>query len=156
MRAEPVKLGIIGCGNISDAYLNGAARSDLVTVAAVADLVPEVACTKAAAHGGRAEGVEALLADTEIAIVINLTIPAVHAEVSLQAIEAGKHVYSEKPLAINLEDGQRIMQAADEKGAGAGHCPLLLGRGVGRGRAARSGRNAARDRNPFSNRHSQV
>ncbi|GAB5376764.1 MAG: Gfo/Idh/MocA family oxidoreductase [Acuticoccus sp.] len=130
MSAEPVKIGIIGCGNICDAYLNGAARSDLVAVAAVADLVPEVARTKAAAHGVRAEPVEALLADAEIAIVINLTIPAAHAEINAAILAAGKHAYTEKPFAITYAEARATMDAANAAGLRVGCAPdTFLGAG---------------------------
>src|SRR5690606_4403195 len=96
---EQVKRGILGCGNISDAYLRGAARSNLVAIKAEADLVPEAAATRAQEYGVAAVPFEEMLDDPEIAIVINLTVPLAHAETSHRAIEAGKHVYSEKPLA---------------------------------------------------------
>lgn len=95
----PVTLGIIGCGNISDAYFRGAAGSSLVRVKACADLRREAAEAKAQQYGVTALSVDELLADPEIEIVINLTVPLAHAAVGLQIIAAGKHVYLEKPLA---------------------------------------------------------
>jgi len=123
-------IGIIGCGNISDAYLKGAARSDLIEVRAVADLDAEVASAKAAAYGVRATTVDELLADDDIEIVINITVPLAHAEVSKAIIASGKHVYSEKPLAATLSDGRAIVTAADVAGIRLGCAPdTFLGAG---------------------------
>lgn len=109
---DQVKLGIVGCGNISDAYLRGAARSELVAVKAVTDLVPELAAKRARGYGVAALSFEDLLADPEIAIVINLTVPLAHAETSHRAIEAGKHVYSEKPLTLSIGDAKALQRIA--------------------------------------------
>ena len=103
-------IGIIGCGNICDAYLLGAARSNLIRVKACADLRLEAAQAKAAQHGVLAMPVQQLLADPEISIVVNLTVPMAHAEVSQQILSAGKHAYSEKPLAANFADGAGLME----------------------------------------------
>jgi predicted dehydrogenase len=120
---QPVKLGIVGCGVISDAYLKGASRSRLVAVKSCTDLVPEAAAAKAAAHGILAVGIEAMLADPEIEIVLNLTVPLAHAEVSLRAVEAGKHVYSEKPIATTFSEGRELTAAARAKGVRLGAAP---------------------------------
>ncbi len=126
----PVKLGIIGCGVISDAYLKGAGRSKLVAVKACADLLPAAAAAKAADYGIEAVAIDALLDDPEIEIVINLTVPLAHAEVSLRAVEAGKHVYSEKPIAATLTEGRELAAAARAKGVRLGSAPdTFLGAG---------------------------
>ena len=127
---QPVKLGIIGSGVISDAYLKGAARSKLIAVKACTDLMPEAAAAKAAAYGVAAVGIEEMLADPEIEIVINLTVPLAHAEVSLRAIDAGKHVYSEKPIAATFAEGRGLTAAARAKGVRLGAAPdTFLGAG---------------------------
>ena len=120
---EQVRLGIIGCGNISDAYLKGAARSRLVAVKSVADLVPEAAARRAQEHEVEAVPVERMLTDPEITIVINLTVPLAHAETSRQAIAAGKHVYSEKPLAATFAEGRELAEAARVQGVRLGSAP---------------------------------
>jgi predicted dehydrogenase len=120
---QPVKLGIIGCGVISDAYLKGAGRSKLVAVKSCTDLLPATAAAKAANYDIAAVGIEELLADPEIEIVINLTVPLAHAEVSLRAVAAGKHVYSEKPIATTLAEGQKLTAAARAKGVRLGAAP---------------------------------
>lgn len=123
-------IGIIGCGNISDAYLKGAARSDLIAVKAVADLDVDAAATKASTYGVDAMTVEQLLADSEIDIVINITVPLAHAKVSHTIIDAGKHVYSEKPLAVTLDEGRALIAAANAAGVRLGCAPdTFLGAG---------------------------
>jgi predicted dehydrogenase len=118
------KVGIIGVGNISPAYINGCRAFDILELVACADLDLDRARKVAQEYQiPRALTVEQLLADPEIDLVINLTIPAAHAEVSLRAIAAGKHVYSEKPLAAVLDDGRRILEAAKARGVLVGCAP---------------------------------
>ncbi|MCL4218214.1 MAG: Gfo/Idh/MocA family oxidoreductase, partial [Candidatus Hydrogenedentes bacterium] len=97
----PVKVGIIGCGNISDIYCQAGKTFEAIDIVACADLLPERAEAKALEHGiTKALTPEALLADPEVEIVVNLTIPIAHGAVALAALDAGKHVYNEKPLAV--------------------------------------------------------
>jgi predicted dehydrogenase len=125
-----IDIGIIGCGNISHSYLKGAARSELIRVKAVADLRMEAAEAKAAEYGVQAVTVERLLADPDIQIVLNLTIPLAHAPVSLQIVEAAKHVYSEKPLGSRHAEAEALMLAAAAKGVRVGCAPdTFLGAG---------------------------
>jgi predicted dehydrogenase len=120
---EPTIIGIIGCGNISDAYLRGAARSQLIRVKSCADLNAEAAEAKAKEYGIAAVAVDVLLADPDLEIVINLTVPLAHGPVSRQIITAGKHVYSEKPLAARFTEGQALMLAAAGRGVRVGCAP---------------------------------
>ena len=127
-----IKAGIIGCGNISGIYLTNLKKMfrniDLV---ACADMVPEKAQAKAAEHDIAPVSVEALLADPDISIVVNLTIPKAHAAVTLAALDAGKHVYLEKPFAITREDGLAMLGRAREKGLRIGCAPdTFLGGGL--------------------------
>lgn len=126
------RVGIIGCGNISSAYINGCRAFEHLAVVAVADLAMEAARAKAAEHAiPSVYTVEELLADPAIDIVVNLTVPTAHAAVSLAAIAAGKHVYSEKPLAITREDGRAILDAAAARGVRVGCAPdTFLGGGL--------------------------
>ncbi len=118
------QLGIIGCGNISNAYIDGCRQFDHLRVVAVADIAPEAAQAKAAEHDLACAGsVEALLADPDIDLVINLTTPAAHAAVSLAVLAGGKHVYSEKPLAVERADGRAILAAAAARGLRVGGAP---------------------------------
>ncbi len=128
-----VKVGIVGCGNISSIYLqNLNQRFKTVEVNAVADLVPERAKAQADQyHVPRVLETQALIADPDIDIVLNLTIPKAHADVCRQALMAGKHTYVEKPLSISLEDGMMLAQLAEEKNLLLGGAPdTFMGAGI--------------------------
>jgi len=124
MSAGLVKTGVIGCGNISSAYLEIQKQFAILDVVAVADLDMDRARRRADEFDvPRACSVAELLGDDEIRIVLNLTTPTAHTEVNLAAIEAGKHVYTEKPLAVNLEDGRKVLDAAAAAGLLVGSAP---------------------------------
>ena len=116
-------VGIIGCGNISAAYLRLAPLFKGVEIRAVADLNMEAAEARAAEFGVRAETVDALLEAGDIDIVVNLTIPAAHFEVSSKCLASGKHVYSEKPFVLTLEEGAEIKRLAEARGLRVGSAP---------------------------------
>lgn len=125
-----MKIGIIGCGSISGAYFGGAQKTDALEVKSCADIRMEAAQNAAERYGCQAVTVDDLLADPEIELVVNLTVPRAHVEVGLQALEAGKHVYSEKPLGVSFEEGQKLIQLAAEKGLRVGCAPdTFLGAG---------------------------
>ena len=88
---KKVKVGIIGCGHISNAYFNAAKRFDILDVVACADINPAAAKAKGEEHKVKAVTVNKLLADPNIEIVVNLTIPKAHAEIALRTLEHGKH-----------------------------------------------------------------
>lgn len=122
------RIGIVGCGNISDIYIRNLRRFGAVRLAACADVHHELARSKAELNGIAAIGVDELVASGDVDIILNLTPPAVHAEVSLRCLAAGKHVYSEKPLATTLADGQAIVALAESKGLRVGVAPdTILG-----------------------------
>lgn len=128
-----VKIGVVGCGYISGIYLkNLTTVFDITEVVACSDIIPERARMKAEEFGiPKACSVDELLNDPEIDIVLNLTIPAAHAEVNLAALDAGKNVYVEKPLAITREDGKKIVEKARQKGLLVGCAPdTFLGGGL--------------------------
>ncbi|PWU70165.1 Gfo/Idh/MocA family protein [Gracilibacillus dipsosauri] len=127
-----LNVGIIGCGNISRIYLENAKRFKNYTIQAVADLVLDRAKSHAAEYGvPKAYTTEELLLDPEIDFVINLTIPAVHAEIAIKALENGKHVYGEKPLAVTREEANKMLELAKEKGLYIGNAPdTFLGGGI--------------------------
>jgi predicted dehydrogenase len=116
-------IGIIGCGNISTTYLGLAPLFKGLKVLAVADMNMDVAKARAAEFKVQAQTVEALLANPEIGLVINLTIPAAHYEISRAAVEAGKHVYSEKPVVLSLAEGVALRDLAAAKGVRIGSAP---------------------------------
>lgn len=132
MAIDKTKVGIIGCGNISRAYFTGLGFFPHLEIAACADLNVDLAKEKAAEwHVPRGCSVDELLADPDIEVVVNLTIPAAHAPVDLQILEAGKHPYSEKPFAVEREDGKKVLAAAAEKGLRTGCAPdTFLGGGI--------------------------
>ena len=128
---QTLNVGLIGTGNIAPAYIRGCAPFDVIQLTACADILEDRAQDFAAEHGLIAYSVDDLLKRDDIDILINLTIPAAHAEVSLQIIEAGKHAYSEKPLAMNRDDGEKIVNAARAAGLRIGCAPdTFLGGGV--------------------------
>ncbi len=116
-------VGVIGCGVISEIYLKNAHLFPQIEMRAVADLRPDAARARAEQFGVDAQTPEALLARDDIDIVLNLTIPAAHADVGLAAIAAGKHVYSEKPLTGTLEQAQHLTEAAAAAGVRLGCAP---------------------------------
>jgi len=129
---QKVRVGIIGCGNISPIYCKAGSRFDILDIVACADLVMERAQARAAEFGiPKACTVEELLADPEIEIVVNITIPRAHAEVAHRVVQAGKSVYNEKPLTITREEGQKLLQMARQAGVLVGGAPdTFLGGGI--------------------------
>ncbi len=129
--ANALKVGLIGCGNICNQYFAGLKKFAITDLVACADLDFSRAEAKAAEHGVKPYTVEGLLADKEIDIVINLTIPAAHAPVNLAILEAGKHAYTEKPFCLSLEDGKAVIAKAAAKGLRTGCAPdTFLGGGI--------------------------
>ena len=118
-----VGIGVIGCGVISGAYLKAAQGFPILDIRGLADAVPAAAEARAKEFGLRAVSVDALLADPTIEIVLNLTVPKAHVEVGLQALDAGKHVYSEKPLGVRFKDGKKLVDRAAKKGLRVGSAP---------------------------------
>ena len=110
---KKMKIGVIGCGDISSTYLEGFKKSDLLEVTACADLRVDRARAQAAAFGaGRGCSVDELLGDPEIELVVNLTVPRAHAQVAHRILESGKHAYNEKPLATDRDAAQCLMREA--------------------------------------------
>lgn len=120
---KPVGIGIIGCGNISSAYLKAMASFPILNVVGLADLKEELARARGAEFNIPATNVAALLADPNVEIIVNLTIPKAHVAVGLQALDAGKHTYSEKPLGINFAEGQKFAKTAKAKNLLIGAAP---------------------------------
>ncbi len=128
---DKMKIGIIGCGSISGAYFNGAKNTDVLEILACADLQQEAAQKRADEFNCRAMSVKELLAMPEIELVVNLTIPQAHVEVGLRVIAAGKHIYSEKPFAVDLESAKQLRKSGQESGLRVGCAPdTFLGAGI--------------------------
>ena len=109
---EKIRIGVIGIGDISDVYLNNLKKYDAVEVIACASRGLEKAQRKAAQHGiakAYASGAE-VIADPEVDVILNLTTPQAHFEYNLAALKAGKHVYSEKPLAMTFAEGRQLAE----------------------------------------------
>jgi predicted dehydrogenase len=134
---KPLRVGVVGAGNISRAYLGTLPTLSNVEVTAVADLVTDRAEAAAATvDGARALPVDGLLAADDVDLVLNLTIPAAHAEVAHAAIASGKHVYGEKPLAASTGAARSVLDAAADAGVRVGCAPdTVLGTGVQTARA---------------------
>ena len=118
-----LRLGLIGAGNISASYLGRAPHFAGIRFVAVADMNHAAAEARATEYGIEARGVDALLASPDIDLIVNLTIPAAHFEISKRALQAGKHVYSEKPYVLTLEEGRELARIAAERGLRIGSAP---------------------------------
>ncbi|MFC3499712.1 Gfo/Idh/MocA family protein [Micromonospora krabiensis] len=138
---DPHRVGVVGLGVISRAYLDTLANHPAVSIAALADLdATRSAAVAATIPGAEAVSVDGLLARPDVQTVLNLTIPAAHADISLRAIEAGKNVYVEKPLAVAFPDGHSILERAASAGVRVGCAPdTVLGTGTQTARAAIDG-----------------
>jgi predicted dehydrogenase len=125
------RIGLVGSGYIADIYLRNAALFRDIRFTACADMRPEAAEARATQYGLAALSAQELYDSDEVDIVLNLTNPEAHAAVSLAALSSGKHVYTEKPLATTLEDGQAIVAAAANAGLRVGSAPdTVLGVGL--------------------------
>ena len=117
-------VGLLGCGDICDIYFKNCLSSEILNMAACASLHEEKAHRKAQEYNiPKACSIDDLINDPQIDIILNLTVPEVHGKFNLAALEAGKHVYSEKPLAAIPEDGQKIIALAKSKGLKVGCAP---------------------------------
>lgn len=119
-----LKIGLIGCGNISDVYIQNSKKWPVMEIVACADKIMERAKEKAKQYSiAKACSVKEIMEDPNINVVLNLTTPQSHAEICLAALKAGKHAYTEKPLAINLEDGRELVEFGKSKNLLVGSAP---------------------------------
>jgi predicted dehydrogenase len=132
MSRSKVRVGVVGCGNISSTYLRVGPTFEALEFVACADMVEERARARAAEFNiPKAYGVADLLADPDVELVLNLTTPQAHAEIGMAALNAGKHVYNEKPLAVSRADGRRLVELARERGLLLGAAPdTFMGAGI--------------------------
>jgi predicted dehydrogenase len=128
----PVGVGVIGAGVIAGTYLENMNAFPDVVVHAVGDLQPQAAQARAEEYGVLAAGTpDVVLTHPDVEIVVNLTIPAAHVDVALAAVAAGKHVWSEKPLALERDGGAKLLAAASAAGVRLGCAPdTFLGAGL--------------------------
>lgn len=132
----PLNIGVVGVGTISRQYFDQFPALPNLRLRAVADIDIDRAGAVAAEHGVEALTVDALLAHPGIDAVLNLTIPQAHAEIAVRALEAGKHVYGEKPLALDTAEARLVLERADALGLRVGCAPdTVLGTGIQTARA---------------------
>lgn len=124
MNEKPMKSAVVGCGAISDIYLtNMINRFDILEVAACCARNPEHAARKAQQYGIKASTYEEILADESIELIVNLTPAPAHYEIIKKALEAGKHVYTEKSMTVSLEEAAELVRLSEEKGLYLGSAP---------------------------------
>ncbi|MGF3056976.1 Gfo/Idh/MocA family protein [Microbacterium sp. YY-01] len=138
MSQAAVGVGFIGTGMISDTYLENLTAFPDIRVVILGDLDTERAAAQAAKHGVAQSGTpDDVLAHPDVEIVVNLTIPAAHVPVSLAALAAGKHVWSEKPIGVDREEAKKLLEAAAAAGKRVGIAPdTVLGPGLQTARRA--------------------
>jgi len=131
-RRGPVGVAVIGAGNISKQYLDNLTVFPDVKVHVIADLFEDAAAARAKEYGiAQSGGVDAALNHPDVEIIVNLTIPAAHVEVATAAVNAGKHVWTEKPFSLDRESGLGLLKAADAAGLRLGTAPdTFLGAGL--------------------------
>lgn len=128
---QALRVGIVGVGNISGIYLKNLGRFRSTEIIAVADLDFERAQSVASEHGVKALPTEELLNSPDVELVLNLTVPKAHGPVAIAAVKAGKHTYSEKPLASELANAHELLAAAKESGVMVGGAPdTFMGGGI--------------------------
>ena len=118
-----LNVGLIGCGNISAAYLRLAPNFKNIRFVAVSDMNEDAALARAKEFGLKARTVSDLLASDDIDVIVNLTIPDAHYDVTKRILDAGKHAYSEKPLVLTLKQGKSLADLAAAKGLRVGSAP---------------------------------
>jgi len=118
-----MNIGIIGCGNISSVYFNAHKLYNNFKVIACADIDEAVAKKSASEFDVSFQTVDQILSNPDIDIILNLTIPSAHKEIIIKTLNSGKHSFSEKPLAINFEEGREIYTLAKEKNLYVGCAP---------------------------------
>ena len=118
-----MRVGIIGCGNISETYFECQNLFNNFNVVACADINIEAAKNSAEKYNVKAFSVDDILANDDIDVIINLTIPSAHKEIIMKSLNAGKHCFSEKPLAMNFNEGLEISELASSKNLYVGCAP---------------------------------
>ena len=125
------KIGLIGCGHIAETYFRAEKYFNNIKIIKCADINEKASKRCALNFGIKSVTVNELFKDKEIEIILNLTIPKAHYQISKKALINGKHVYSEKPLAINLNDGKKLLKISKKKKLYLGSAPdTFLGGGI--------------------------
>ena len=125
------KVGLIGCGHISETYFRAEKYFNNIKIVKCADINHANALKCAKTYKIKALSVKDILKDQEVEIILNLTIPKAHYQVAKKSLLNGKHVYSEKPMAINFKDGLDLVKIAKKKKLYIGNAPdTFLGGGI--------------------------
>jgi predicted dehydrogenase len=126
-----MNVGIIGCGEISRFYIDSCKKFNNLNIFACADIIEEKAEAISKEFCLKAYSINHLLGDPQIDVILNLTVPQAHAKVGLAALEAGKHLYNEKPLAFKCDDAKKMLNIAEKKRLLIGCAPdTFLGGGL--------------------------
>jgi predicted dehydrogenase len=129
--AQPMRVALVGCGHISAQYLASLRRLPNLRLVSVTDPLADAAERVAAEHGVPARSLHDVLADPDVEVILNLTPPQVHAPLTVQALDAGKHVYLEKPFAVTSVEAETMLAAAAVSGRRIGSAPdTVLGTGI--------------------------
>ena len=110
-----IGVGVIGCGVISRAYMTAMQRFPQIELRAVADMRTAPAEARGKEFNIPAMRVDQLLKRDDVEIVVNLTVPLAHTDVSRAVLNAGKHVHSEKPLGVDVAEARKLMELAEQK-----------------------------------------
>lgn len=125
MENKKLKAAIVGCGNIATRYAQQISSYENLELTGFTDVIPERAVEFAGEYGGQAyASLEEILADEAVDIIVNLTIHHAHVEVITKSLEAGKHVHTEKPLAMTYEEAQALVKLAEDKGLRLSSAPI--------------------------------
>jgi len=123
-------IGLIGCGNIAETYFRSQDYFNNINFIACADKFPEAAKKCAEQYKIKSLTVDEILNDSDVDVILNLTIPQAHYEISKLALESGKHVYSEKPMSIKYDEAKELVDLANKKNLYIGNAPdTFLGGG---------------------------
>lgn len=123
MKKKTIGIGVVGCGNIAMTYMRNAALFDGIELCGCADISRDAARGRADEYGIRAMSVDELCAASDVDLVLNLTVPAAHFDVTMSALSAGKHVFTEKPLAVTAAQGRRLVAEAESRNLKLGSAP---------------------------------
>ena len=124
-------VGLVGCGHISETYFRAEEYFNNIKIIKCADINNEAAEKCAKENGIKSSNIDDIFKDKDVEIILNLTIPKAHFEVSKKALLAGKHSYSEKPLCINFDDGKKLLELSEKNNLYLGSAPdTVLGAGI--------------------------
>jgi len=125
------KVGLVGCGHISETYIRAQGYFNNIEIIKCADINNEAAEKCAKTYDIKSSNINDIFKDKDIEIILNLTIPKAHFEVSKRTLLSGKHSYSEKPLCINFEDGKKLLELSKKNNLYLGSAPdTFLGAGI--------------------------